>query len=248
MSEKPSFSLALKNSLIEVKEALPKDFNIERFVQNGVALLNGNEQLINYAKQYGTDNIKAGMMKASYLGLDFLSKEAYLIPYKNELNFMIDYRGATKLCKKYSIRPIKDIYAKVVREGDEFYEEIIDGESKVTFKPKPFNNAQIIGAFAVCLFQDGGMLTESMSIQDLNVTKSKSKAQNSMAWRDFSSEMYRKTVLHRLCKLIELDFDSVKQRQLFDEDVAIETDPKKLSEIEIEQSANTEVFVEADVN
>lgn len=238
-----SFSVALTDSLNNVKEALPREFNITRFVQNGVALLNGNKQLIDYARKFGTDNIKNGMMQASYLGLDFLSKECYLIPYGSELNFMIDYRGAVKLCKKYSIRPIKDIYAKIVRVGDEFSEEVVNGEQTINFKPLPFNNGETIGAFAVCLFADGGMLVDSMSLAELNVSRSKSKASNSTAWKDFPSQMYLKTVLHRLCKTIELDFDSIQQRQLFDNDVAIETDPKKLSEMEIEQNANKEEFI-----
>ena len=42
-----------------------------------------------------------------------------------------------------------------------------------------------------------------------------------MAWKDFTGQMYLKTVLHRLCKHIEIDFENPKQRELFDEDVAI---------------------------
>ena len=53
-----SFSESLNFSLEEIKDALVSTFNKERFVQNALALLNDNEQLRNFAKQYGTTQIK----------------------------------------------------------------------------------------------------------------------------------------------------------------------------------------------
>ena len=216
--KQPSFSVSLTNSLNEVAEALPRDFNPTRFVQNAVALLNDNEQLKSFAKQYGTAQIKMGMLKAAYLGLDFMSKEAYLIPYSGTLQFMKDYRGDTKLVRKYSIRPVLDIYAKLVREGDEFTEKIVDGHPSIDFKPLPFNGGKIIGAFAVCLFKDGGMIYDVMTFDELERSRKASKNPNGGAWK-YVEEMYKKTVLHRLCKHIQIDFETPEQRQYFDEDM-----------------------------
>lgn len=223
---KQTFSMALTSSLTEVADALPKDFNMTRFVQNGVALLNDNEQLKNYAKEYGTSQIKLGMMKAAYLGVDFMSKEAYLIPYGKTLNFMLDYRGNTKLVRKYSIRPVLDIYAKIVREGDEFTEKIVDGHPSIDFKPLPFNGGKIIGAFAVCLFKDGGMIYDVMTLDELERTRKASKMPNGGAWK-FVEEMYKKTVLHRLCKHIQIDFDSPEQYKYFNEDMECDFNRKE---------------------
>ena len=237
-----NFSEQLTTSLTVVKDALPKELNIPRFVQNAVALLNDNPTLTSFAQKYGTMQIKQGLMKSAYLGLDAINKECYLIPYGNQLNFMIDYRGNVKLAKKYSIRPIKDIYAKIVREGDEIIEKVVNGEPTLDFTPMPFNNGKIIGAFAVCLYKDGGMEYDTMSLQELENTRSASKAKNSPAWQKFTGEMYKKTVLHRLCKHIELEFDNPEQTTLFREDVEIETDTQKLVENEIEVNANTVEF------
>ena len=244
VAEKPkqSFSVALSESLNEVRGALPKELNTERFVQNAVALLNENTTLADFAKQYGTGQIKQGLMKGAFLGLDALNSEFYLIPYKNVLSFMVDYRGNVKLAKKYSIRPIKDIYAKVVRDGDLFEESIVNGNPLINFKPKAFNNAKIIGAFAVCLFADGGMMYDTMSIEDLENTRSASRAKDSPAWKKFTAEMYKKTVLHRLCKHIELEFDQPDQKKYFEEDSEIETDQQKIVQEEIKQNENSEEF------
>lgn len=235
-----TFSESLRNELTNVQDALPKDFNKERFVQNALALLNDNPNI----SKYGQAQIIGGLMKGAYLGLDFYSKECYLVPYGNQLNYQTDYRGAKKLAKKYAIRPVKDIYAKLVHEGDLFEESIDGGNQTFVFKPKAFNDGKIIGAFAVCLYVDGGMQYDTMSLADLENTRKQSKASNSPAWKNFTGEMYKKTVLHRLCKHIELDFENPTQRTTFMSGMEIETDPKKLAESEIEENANSVDFDE----
>ena len=242
-NEQQTFSVALMDNLNRVEKALPKDFNKERFVQNSLALLNDNPQLQKYNRQ----QIISGLLKGSYLGLDFFSKECYLVPYGNQLNYQTDYRGAKKLAKKYSIRPIKDIYAKLVREGDTFEEKIVEGEQTFDFKPLPFNDGKIIGAFAVCLYTDGGMQYDTMSLADLENTRKSSKASNSPAWKNFTGEMYKKTVLHRLCKHIELDFENPTQQNTFLSGMEIETDMEKIAESEIEANANSVDFDDSDI-
>ena len=235
-----NFSIVLADKLDSVSDALPKDFNKARFVQNALALVNENP---NIAK-YGQQKIMAGLLKGAYLGLDFYSKECYLVPYGNDLNYQTDYRGAKKLAKKYSIRPIKDIYAKLVHEGDLLEEKIVDGEQSFEFKPKPFNDGKIIGAFAVVLYKDGGMAYDTMSLADLENTRKASKASNSPAWKNFTGEMYKKTVLHRLCKHIELDFENPTQQNMFLSGMEIETDQQKIAENEIAENANSVDFPE----
>lgn len=234
VAEKKTFSVVLSDKLESVSEALPKDFNKARFVQNALALINDNPAL----QKYNQTQLMTGLLKGAYLGLDFYSKECYLVPYGNQLNYQTDYRGAKKLAKKYSIRPIKDIYAKLVREGDIFEEKIVCGEQTFDFKPLPFNDGKIIGAFAVCLYADGGMQYDTMSLADLENTRKSSKASNSPAWKNFTGEMYKKTVLHRLCKHIELDFENPTQQNTFMAGMGIETDQQKLAEMEIAENAN----------
>ena len=236
LAEGKTFSLALSEKLDSVGSALPQDFNKARFVQNAISLLNDNPNLA----KYGQNQLIAGLMKGAYLGLDFYSKECYLIPYGSTLNYQTDYRGEKKLAKKYSIRPIRDIYAEIVREDDVFSIGIKDNERVINFEPKPFNTGKIIGAFAVVEYVDGGIGTDMMSVDELEKTRSHSRAANSMAWKDFTSEMYKKTVLRRLCKHIEIDFENAMQRSVYADEMAIETDPQILSEKEIEECANKE--------
>ena len=238
-TQNKDFSIVLMDKLNSVSDALPRDFNKARFVQNTLSLLNDNPDLA----KYGQAQIVGGLLKGAYLGLDFYAHECYLIPYGKSLNYQTDYRGEKKLVKKYSIRPIKDITAEIVREGDDFSVGIKDNVRVVNFTPKPFNTRKIVGAFALVEYADGGVGIDTMSVAELENTRKHSKASNSPAWRDFTSEMYRKTVLRRLCKHIEIDFENPTQRSTYEDEVAIETDSAELAKKEISEQANTEELV-----
>ena len=242
IAKRDTFSVALNESLMEQKDALPEGFNITRFVQNSVALLNGNEVLLNFAKQHGTNQIKAGLMRGAFLGLDALNSEMYLVPYGSTLNFMASYKGMIKLAIKYATRPIKSIYAKVVREGDTFEETIVNGEPTINYTAKPFNTGEIIGVFAVCQFADGGIQYEVMTRDDVEQCRKSSKAKNSPAWGNFWAEMAKKTVLRRLAKSLPIDMDA-KAKEMFDSGTEVETDVKELADREIEENGNSEEFV-----
>lgn len=188
----------------EVK-ALPSGFNTLRFKQNALTVLND----LDISNMKGQEfNLAKCLMKGAYLGLDFFNKECYVITFGGKPQFMTDYKGEEKLCKKYSLAPIKDIYAKLVREGDEFEEGIIKGQQFVNFKPIAFNNNNIIGAFAVVYYKDGSMSYETMSKEEIEYIRDTfSKQKNGQAWQKSFGEMAKKTVLRRLCKHIELDFN-----------------------------------------
>src|SRR5574344_302680 len=129
-----SFSDKLTTKLIEKEKALPKQFNRERFVQNCLTVINEKPEL----QKINPAQLQLGLLKGAYLGLDFMNRECYLITYGNSINFQTDYKGEIKFVKLYSIRPIHDIYAKVVRDGDVFEELITNGQQSVNFTAKPF--------------------------------------------------------------------------------------------------------------
>ena len=207
MPNELSTVLADELSLPSVADALPSDFNRARFVQNTMALINENDDL----RKRPQSELIPGLLKGAFLGLDFFNKECYLIPYGSELKFTVDYKGMMKLVKKYSVRPVADIYARIVREGDEYSEEIVNNEPKINFKPKEFNNGKIKGAFAICIYKDGGAKVETMSFEQLEQAKKMSQAQTGTAWKFFSDEMYKKIVIRRLCKGIPIELENSTQ-------------------------------------
>ena len=226
-----TFSQQLTDKLVSVQTALPKSFNRDRFVQNALSVMNEKPELAKINRAM----VIQGLCKGAYLGLDFMSKECYLIPYGNTVQFQTDYKGEVKFVKRYSIRPILDICAKVVRKGDFFEEGIVDNKPVINFKPLPFNNEPIVGAFAIVLYKDGGMEYETMSYEDIQgVRNNYSKASQSKAWKSSFDEMAKKTVLRRLCKHIETDFESTEAMQAWDDGAGMEFNvnaaPKEIDE------------------
>lgn len=211
----------LTKKLTENKEALPAGFNQQRFILNCITVIQDmmkdnkkKEQL----EKINPETIPVCLAKAAYLGLDFFNGECYAIPYGGNLTFQTDYKGEIKLCKRYSKNKIKDIFAKVVRQGDFFMEEVDGGKQNVQYRPKPFSNEQMIGAFAIVVFEDGSMMYDTMSSEDIeNVRNTYSKMKDSQAWKSSTGEMYKKTVLRRLCKLIDLDFDNIEQQKAYED-------------------------------
>lgn len=211
----------LTKKLTENKEALPAGFNQQRFILNCITVIQDmmkdnkkKEQL----EKINPETIPVCLAKAAYLGLDFFNGECYAIPYGGNLTFQTDYKGEIKLCKRYSKNKIKDIFAKVVRQGDFFMEEVDGGKQNVKYRPKPFSNEQMIGAFAIVVFEDGSMMYDTMSSEDIeNVRNTYSKMKDSQAWKSSTGEMYKKTVLRRLCKLIDLDFDNIEQQKAYED-------------------------------
>lgn len=251
LAERDKFSTSLTQALEENEKALPADFNMTRFVQNSVALLNGNDTLKDFIKKNpdtGLAQIKAGLLRGAYLGLDALNSECYLVPYGSTLNFMPSYKGSIKLCMKYSTRPIKSIYAKVVRECDKVEFGIDNNGQYVHFTENPFvKDSPVVGAFAVCEYKDGALIYDAMSKDEIEQSRKQSKAKGFSPWQTFWGEMAKKTVLHRLCKHIPLDLDA-EGKQALDEGLEIETDPKEISKNLVEQNGNKEEFVPSEVD
>ncbi|MNL43452.1 recombination and repair protein RecT [compost metagenome] len=82
-----------------------------------------------------------------------------------------------------------------------------------------------------------------MTAAEIEATrKNYSKQANGQAWTKSPGEMYKKTVLRRLCKNIELDFDTIEQAQAFEDssdfDMNKEPKPQQASPL----NANTTVI------
>lgn len=214
-----SFSEVLTTDLLDIdaKGGLPMGYNIPKFVNNCIYLLNSNKNLAEFSKKKnGLAQIRNGMIRASFCGLDFMSNEVYLIPYGDDLNFQISYKGATKLAKKYSIKPIQTIHAEIVRQGDDIEYGTDQNGQYVIYHPLPFNEGQIRGAFAEVIYTDNSKQYCVMSKAEIDKCRNASKTKGAV-WSQWYDEMCKKTVLKRLCKSIDLDFDNPEQRYEFEE-------------------------------
>lgn len=219
-----------------ISESLPKDFNIERAAQNALTVLNAHPEY----RKFGPGKLWECFRQSAIMNLDIGMGEGYIVPYGNDLQFMPSYRGDKLTIMRYSVRKVRDVHAYLVHEGDMFEATQHTDSWEWTFKPKPFSKDKMIGAFAYVTFEDGGNRLEMMNAEELEAARKQSKASNSPAWNKFSGEMYRKVILHRVCKHIDIDLNA-EQRNIMLNGINIETDPKGLRDMDVAETA-TEVF------
>lgn len=208
-----TFDDRLNNALSAEALALPKDFNKTRFFQNAIALLQNNEAL----RKCNQNQLMAGMMRAAYLGLDFANGEAHLVPFGNTVTFIPGYKGLRKFVMKYSVKPLRELKADVIRKEDFIDYGIKDNQPYIEYKPKPLNNADVVGAFAVAYYEDGTISYEVMNMDELNKVRNSSKCGKSGPWATWTNEMYKKTVISRLAKSIPTDFENVEMQSAWNE-------------------------------
>ncbi len=200
-----NISIDLTNRLASESSAIGQSFNIQRFIMNSLEAV---RQAKLKDKPVTPQQVANCLMKGAYLNLDFFQGECYAIFYRDRgLVFQTDYKGEVKLAKMYSVKPIYEIYAEVVREGDEYEKVTIQSQRHINHKPKRFNTANIEGAYAVVRYVDGATDMVEISTDEIEkIRRTYSKAPDSGAWVNRYSEMCKKTALRLLCKNIQLNF------------------------------------------
>lgn len=229
----------LTSRLASECNALGAGFNSQRFVMNSLEVI---RQCKLMDKPVTPVQVANGLMKGAYLKLDFFQNECYLIYYRDRgLTFQTDYKGEVKLAKLHSIKPIFEIFAEVVREGDEYEKVTVQSQRYINHKPKRFNNGNIEGAYAVVKYTDGSTDMVEISVEDIEkIRRTYSKAPESGAWVNRYAEMCKKTVLRLLCKNIQLDFTR-EQYEAYEEGGDCEFEKPKIVEKATNPFAENEV-------
>jgi len=236
------------SELDRISGALPESFNKQRFALNFVSLIQDKPELQKYSKEV----LATALVRSAQDNLDALNNEVYIYKgYGDKLTYTPSYKGLRKMAIEKSVRPIKDIYAKPIFEGDTVEEVFADGAAKLIYKSNFMKRGKWIGVFAVCVFKDDSEIYELMDMNDINAVKAKSR--NSGAWKDFPQEMAKKSVIRRLCKQITLDFSNKQQADMFTGADEVIDDPKEQVAKDVSENANIqelddEVVVEVDPN
>lgn len=231
------------SELERIAGALPEDFNKQRFALGFISMIQDHPELQKYPKE----ELATAVVRAAQDNLDVLNGEVYIHEGRNgKIGYDISYKGMRKMAIERSVKPVDNIIAKLIKEGDTVDEEIVNGKAHIHYKSKFGNNGAIIGVMAICTFKDGSEIYEIMTKEEIDACKAKSR--NSGAWRDFYGEQAKKSVIRRLCKQITLKFTDKRQADDF---VGANEfnfdDPKEQAQADIEQNANQVDFDEDEV-
>lgn len=154
------------------------------------------------------------IIRAAQWGLVPDGTHGALVPYGKSCTFIPMYRGLISAYRRGG--DIKQVWADLVFKGDEFEYEV--GMSpKLRHVPKAKTRTNPDGveyAYACARWADGHVDFVVMTIDELEFTRRKSRAQNG-PWKTDTCAMYLKTPLRRLSKFLPL---SAEIQQLVSED------------------------------
>lgn len=183
----------------EIAKALPNVITPERFARMATTAVTQTPALATCTPQ----SFIGAMLTAASLGLEPNTPlgQAYLIPYGQNCQFQLGYRGLIELAHRSG--DIKSIEAHVVYANDEFDFEF-GLEPKLKHKPAKKDRGDAAWVYAVYHTKDDGYGFEVMSVEDINRHKAKySKAKNS-PWDTAWDEMAKKTVIKKVLKYAPL--------------------------------------------
>ena len=242
--------LTTQNSLISIVQgmkgqiaaALPKHVNADRIVRIAMTTLRQNKKLANCNKE----SFLGSLIVASQLGLEPNTPlgQCYLIPYGNECQFQIGYKGLIDLA--YRSKQYKRIFAEQVYPNDIFKPTFglnpnIEHERVFPEKGEP------IAYYAVYETVDGGthfVVWGRERVIDHAKKYSKSYNGRSSPWQTSFDAMAKKTVIIDLLKYAP---KSIELAEATSKDAAflkIDENSLEKGEIDIEASFEDASIVE----
>ena len=145
------------------------------------------------------DSIYNALLDMVTQGLSPAKTQCYFIPYKNTVKLTRSYFGTMKVVKQ--LPEVKDIYAQIIFEGDEFEAENVDGRWKFVSHKSSWKNQDnpIEGAYCVIEKTDGEKILTIMTKKEID--KSWAQSRNGNVQKNFPQEMAKRTVINRAAKL-----------------------------------------------
>lgn len=183
----------------EIQKALPNNMSAERMGRIAMTAVSSNPKLL----ECDPKSFIGALLQASQIGLEPNTAlgQAYLIPYKNQVQLQLSYLGLIELATRTG--QYKAIYAHEVYKEDEFYYEY-GLHKNLVHKPIDNPDSEPVGYYAVYHLKNGGYDFAYWTRQKVELhAKQYSKAVQqgwSSPWKTDFDAMAKKTVLKDLLK------------------------------------------------
>lgn len=223
-----------------IMNALPKHLAPDRMIAVALTCINKTPKLA----QCDQGSFFQAMLNLSQLGLEPDGRRAHLIPYGDQVQLIIDYKGLVELAMRSG--QVSNIHADVVCENDVFEYDMGDiKQHKIDFKK---DRGAMYAAYSICTFRDGTRKCEVMSKDEVDKIRSRSRAGKAGPWVTDFNEMAKKTAFRRLSKWLPL---SPEVRDAFEKDDDVPRDitgsiksASPLARIELPEERETVVDIQ----
>jgi recombination protein RecT len=195
--KKERFGQVIAAQFKQITSVLPATMDQARFCRLSLGLLDKVPKLLQCSPQ----SFGLAVMALAELGLEPILGQAYVIPYGQQATVQIGYQGMIDLALRSS--RVFNIYADVVREGDEFI--VTYGTNRSIHHLKiGERDAPLTHAYAVADIGHGRETFEVLHRDDILKRRSVSKTANfnDSPWNEWEEEMWKKTAVRYLYKYL----------------------------------------------
>ena len=230
---------------------IPPNYNAQNALKSAFFALT-NSSNGNLLEKCTQTSIANSLLDMVIQGLSPAKTQCYFIPYGDTCKMTRSYFGTQKVIK--SLSNVKDIYANVIYQDDEFEykneggrDYLVNHKSSLLNRDKP-----IIGAYAVVEMVDGDKPITIMTRKEIETSWKQSKIYGK-THNAFPQEMAKRTVINRAAKsYINTSDDSDILVQSINQSTENEYEDSRIDkanaiDVEIKEQANTQEFVEEDI-
>lgn len=225
----------------------------ERLLTNSLYYLNEetkNNKQLGSAIQANPVKFAIYLKNLITLGVDISQRQAYFLPYGNEITSVLDYKTLMALIKKHT--NVKSIDAQLVYENEKFH---VEQGKVVEHTQNPFTSkdekGKLIGAYSVFTLDDNTKDYYFASLDEINKVKECSKSANSKfsPWNNWFDEMVKKTVIRKGMKFYPMILDNEQRVALdsVDNDVDFNLNKQPARQVEIIDVKDAEIPGQAEL-
>ena len=187
----------LEQRKIEIKNALPSDVSPDAFIRAAITSAQLNSEILACSWQ----SLWTSCLRACRDGLLPDGVEGAIVPYKSTATWIPMYAGLLRRFRRSG--QFKWVTAGIVRDGETFEHWITQDGEHFRHVPGDSISAPIKYIYSLATTKDGGVFCAVLPIAEANKIKAMSRAtREDSPWKAWPEEMYKKTAIRRLAKLL----------------------------------------------
>lgn len=198
--------ISISDSREAFEKVLPDNVSFEKFEQTfHIMLVSANQYVREGLQRCSRDSLMSALVKCASDGLIPDGKEACIIPYKSEAQYLPMIRGIYKTLDRSG--QVLNKSANMVYSNDVF--EFSEGSDPYVKFQKCLtgNRGNKIAVYASLKLSNGGTYVEVMTLDDLRKVQQCSKGGNQSPWNTWYDQMAIKSCFHRLAKKVYINDD-----------------------------------------
>jgi len=193
----------------QTAKALPGFLTPDRFMRVTLTAFNKNPKLMACTPA----SIASVVLQCAQFGIEPDGRHAHIIPYKDEAQLQLDYKGLVMLVRRSG--DISTIHADVVRKGDVFKVNL----GRIVEHSVDYSTAagEVYAVYATATMKDGSTQSVVMRREEVDAIAARSRSVQAAKqhgkqtpWDTDWAEMAKKTAFRRLTKWLPLSYEAAE--------------------------------------